>query len=249
MKTNKFFLLAILILATLISACNTIPVLNDRVEGSGNLVSEDRPVSGFDRVSLSGFGDVNIVQGDVESLTVTTDDNILEYIKTEVRGDTLVLSFTNAGQRKNISPSDGINFDLVVVELSRLDISGAGSFYIDQLETEKLEADLSGAGSLEIKSLNADELVTRISGAGSIIIAGQVKGQEVSHSGVGTYHAADLRSDTAFIDVSGAGTSTVWVLENLDVEVSGLGNVIYYGSPRVSQQVSGIGKLINQGEK
>ena len=249
MKTNKLFLLALLILTVMITACSTLPDLTNRVEGSGNLVSEDRSVRGFDRVSLSGFGEVNIVQGDKESLTVTTDDNIMEYIKTEVRGDNLELSITQAGQRKSINPSDGITFDLMVVDLNRIDISGAGSFNIDQLKTEKLTVTLSGAGNLEINGLSADELVANISGAGSIIVAGQVKGQEVTHSGVGSYHASDLRSNTAFIKISGAGTSTVWVLENLDVSVSGLGNVIYYGSPRVSQNVSGMGKLISQGEK
>lgn len=249
MKTTKLFLITLLILVVFVSGCSRIPVLDNRVEGSGNIISEDRPVSGFDRISLSGFGDVTVEQGTSESLTVHTDDNIMPYIETEVKGNTLVLGFTNAGERRSFDPTDGIKFDLVVKDLSRIDISGAGKVNIDRLETSRLQIDLSGAGSLEIDSLLADELVTRISGAGSIIIAGQVKGQEVTHSGVGTYYAADLESETAIFDISGAGSATIWVSETLDVEISGLGNIIYYGNPRVIQNVSGLGKLINQGEK
>jgi len=249
MNTKKLFLSVMLLLALVLGACSRIPGINLRVEGSGNFVTENRDVSGFDRVSLSGFGEVNITQGNAESLRVSTDDNIMPYVKTEVQGNTLVLGFTNEGQRRSFNPSDGIKFDLVIKDLTRIDISGAGSVNVKELTAEKLQLDLSGAGNLEIDSLSAEELVTRISGAGSVIIAGQVKGQEVSHSGVGNYHAADLKSDSAIIDISGAGSSTLWVLETLDVEISGLGNIIYYGTPRVIQNVSGLGKLIGQGEK
>jgi len=249
MKHRKYLLIATLVLTLAISACSTIPSFGQRVEGSGNIITEPRKVSGFNRISLSGFGQVEISQGESESLTVSTDDNIMPLIETEVRGNTLVLGFTNDGKRRSINPSDGIKFDLVVKDLERIDISGAGDIHVYPLEVENLKVDLSGAGSLEFDSVRADEIVTNVSGAGSIIISGQVKGQEINHSGVGTYHAADLESDTAIVSISGAGSVTIWVKETLDVEVSGLGNIIYYGTPRVIQNVSGLGKLIGQGEK
>jgi hypothetical protein len=39
-----------------------------KVEGSGHIVKEDRPVSDFSRVSLRGDGELNVTQGDQESL-------------------------------------------------------------------------------------------------------------------------------------------------------------------------------------
>lgn len=245
MKTNKLFLMAVFFLLIIASACSAMPAFDNRLEGSGNVIAESRDVSDFDRVTLSGFGKVTIEQGNAESLTVRTDDNILPYIETVVKGDTLILGLTNAGQRKSISPSNGIEFDLVVKDLSRIDISGAGNIEMDALETSKLVVDLSGAGTFEIGSLTADELVVRQSGAGTMIISGQVKGQDVSHSGLGSYHAAELESETAILEISGAGTVTVWVTESLDIDISGLGNVIYYGNPRIIQNISGMGKLIS----
>ena len=253
MKHRKYILLPIFVLTLAILACSSVPNVNlnigQRVEGSGTIITETRNVSGFNRVSLSGFGHVEISQGESESLTVSTDDNIMSLIETKVKGNTLVLGFTNEGNRKSINPSDGIKFDLVVKDLERIDISGAGDIHAEQLVVENLKVDLSGAGSLEFDSVIADELVTNVSGAGSVIIAGQVKGQEINHSGVGSYHAADLESDTAIVNMSGAGSATLWVKETLDVKVSGLGNIIYYGTPRVVQNVSGLGKLVGQGEK
>ena len=249
MKATKITIGLLLILVLLTTACSTLPVIGTRLEGSGNLVTEERRVSNFDRVSLSGFGDVTIQQGENESLTVRTDDNILPYIKTEVRNRTLELGITTAGSRRSINPSDGIHFDLVVKDINRLDISGAGNITVESLAVEKLQIDLSGAGSLEINNLEADELVSKISGAGSILVSGKVTGQEVNHSGVGSYYAGELESDTALVTISGAGSATLWVRETLDVKVSGLGNIIYYGTPRVTQSVSGLGKVISQGEK
>ena len=63
------------------------------VNGSGDLITEVREVSGFDSIDLDGSGEVIITQGAGETLTVETDDNLMEHVETEVRGDTLHLGF------------------------------------------------------------------------------------------------------------------------------------------------------------
>ena len=69
------------------------------IQGSGDVITESRDVSGFDSVSLSGIGRVIITQGDDESLTIETDDNLMKYITSEVRDGTLELGDTdNANQ-------------------------------------------------------------------------------------------------------------------------------------------------------
>ena len=245
MKSNKLFLIALFTLMIASIACSATPFLDRTIEGSGDIITESREVSGFDRVNLSGFGQVTIEVGDKESLTVSTDDNIMPYVRTEVKNDTLTLDFDDKGINRSYNPTDGIKFTLVVRELSRVDISGAGSMEVNELETESLRVDLSGAGTLEVSSLIADELVIHQSGAGSVVVSGKVKGQELSQSGVGSYHGADLESETAIIEISGAGSATLWATESLDVEISGLGHVVYYGNPRIVQKISGLGNLIN----
>ena len=244
MKINKFFLIAVFSLLVFTSACSGNPFTRI-FEGSGNIITEERDVSDFDRVSLSGFGEVTIEQGDEESLTVTTDENIMPYVITKVKGNTLVLDLDDTGRNGSYDPTDGIKFTLVVKDLSRMDISGAGNIAIDELETEKLVVELSGAGNLEIHSLTADELVVTQSGAGAVFVSGQVKGQDLTFSGVGSYHASELESETAIVLISGAGTATLWATESLDVAISGIGNIIYYGNPRIIQNVSGLGKLVS----
>src|SRR5687767_96183 len=79
----------------LISCCLLLGAcVFDSVNGSGKITTEPRTVSGFSTISLSGSGRLIVEQTGTESLTVTTDDNLLPYIKTEVRANRLELGST-----------------------------------------------------------------------------------------------------------------------------------------------------------
>jgi hypothetical protein len=190
---------------------------------------------------------VIITQSDKESLTVETDDNLMQYIETQVRGGTLELGFTDDDIL--LRPSKSIIFRLSVIELTALDSSGAGRFEMDELDADRLEVTLSGAGVIRMDSLSASDLVVTVSGAGNIELAGQVKTQEVNLNALGNYNASDLESQAATVSISGAGSASIWVHDALDVTISGAGNVDYYGSPEVSQNISGVGRVTSQGDK
>jgi hypothetical protein len=64
--------------------------------GSGEIVTQTIDVSGFQRVTLEGLGDVFIEQGQTESLSVETDENILPLLDIRVRGSELILGTKNA---------------------------------------------------------------------------------------------------------------------------------------------------------
>jgi hypothetical protein len=236
---------ALIVLVAASLACN-IPLTINTVTGSGNVVTEQREVSGFERIALSGAGKVIITQGEKEALTIETDDNLMRYIKTEVRDGTLGLSFTG-----NVIPlpSRSLIFRVSVVDLTGLDSSGAGSFEIGRLDTDRLKVTLSGAGNVGIDELKATDLAVAVSGAGNVELAGQVETQEIDLSGLGSYNAPALESRTASVRISGAGNTAIWALDTLDVEISGAGNVEYFGSPKVTQEISGAGKVTSRGDK
>ena len=126
MKTNRLFLLlAATALALSSLACGTVHIDFDTeiVHGSGDIVSETYEVSGFDRLSLSGAGQLEIVQDGREYATVETDDNILEYVDVEVRGDTLYIE-TVARTPITIDWTR-MRVTLHVRDLERIEASGA----------------------------------------------------------------------------------------------------------------------------
>jgi hypothetical protein len=236
------------------------------LQGSGDVVTEERPVSDFDRVSLAGIGDVFITQGEETSLTVEASDNLIEYIETEVRNGTLVLDFTDEAKRGYTQHLDPITFTLGMRDVSGLDISGAGDIFVETLDTEQMELVISGAGDIVIGSLDAntlavhlhgagdvvvdaldaEELAVHLNGAGDVSLAGRVVEQDVHVNGAGDYVAAELESRTATVAVNGVGEAIVWATESLDVRIPGTGDVEFRGDPQVSYDISGLGDLTSR---
>lgn len=217
------------------------------VQGSGKIITQDQSVSGFNRVELGGTGQVTITQGDREALTVEADDNIMPYIRTEVRGSTLYLGFTSAGSSMRIRPSAPIRFNLTMKQISGLEVSGSGNITAPSVNTSSLDMQISGSGNVDVAALQASSVDSGISGSGSVSLAGQVTSQKISISGSGKYEAAKLQSQRADVSVSGSGDTTLWVTDALDVRISGSGDVSYYGNPSVQSSSSGSGKIRSLG--
>jgi hypothetical protein len=246
-KVLKFFGFLIIGLF-LITACglSTIQDSREEITGSGNVITESREVSGFDSVSHTGIGRVIIDQGDQESLTIEADDNILEYITSEVKSGNLVLSFNEDVRFESTS---SITFNVGAKEIVELNSTGTGSIEIDELSTDNLNFSTSGTGSISIGSLTANDLAVNANGTGDIQLAGNVETQEINRVGTGDYDAPDLESKTAIVKATGTGSVVIWVLDSLDVEITGTSKVSYYGSPNVTQDISGTGSLTSLGDK
>jgi hypothetical protein len=229
------------IVMLLMSACGIIPTF-----GSRNLISEARQVSGFERVELSGAGSLDIIQDGSESLTVETDDNLMQYITSEVRDGTLHLGMDFG--LHSFLPSH-LHFTLHVKVLTGITTSGSWDVVSESIQTGNLSIVISGSGKVIVNALTADKLDTRVSGSGELDLTGEAKQHNIDISGSGKYLAGDLRTQGTTIGISGSGNVTVWASETLAVNVSGSGNVKYYGSPQVSFDQSGSGNVHSLGGK
>jgi len=242
MYNNRIFLVLLLLAAILtVTACNA-----SIIKGSGDLITETRQVSNFDSIDLSGSGEVIVTQGGSESLTIETDDNVMEHVKAEVVGGTLELGFEEG---LNLIDHTRLIFTVGVDDLKSLKISGSGDIESDMIETPRLDAIISGSGDVQITDLTAEEVTAKISGSGEIDLAGDATDQDVTINGSGKYLAGDLCSDSVKVSISGSGDATVCATESLDSNISGSGSVNYYGRPSINTSSSDSGKLNNLGEK
>ena len=233
----RVFLALVLVLG-LTSSC--VPAT---IEGSGSITTEARDVAGVRAVSIRGIGDLVIRQTGSESLTVTADDNILEYIRTEVRNGVLTIDVDARTPGLMLRPSAEPVYELEVIGITGIAISGSGSASADTLEGDLLSLAVSGSGDIRLGALDVGELTVAISGSGDIVLAGEVPSQSVAVSGSGRYRAGKLMSSSARVSVSGSGDITIWATDDLDVGVSGSGSVGYYGDPSVTRRVSGTGRV------
>ena len=218
-----FLLVVFYAVVVLFTSCGTTTIT-----GSGNVVTEARYVSGYTGLSFSGAGDLNITQGASESLNITTDDNLMEYIETTVQSGVLKIEFRDG---VNLDPSNAIIYDIAVIELNSIAFSGAGSIQANSL------------------NVAASTFNIAISGAAECSIAGQVDQQNITVSGTLTYDAPDFESYSANVSISGVGDITVWVSDALDIAISGVGDVHYWGSPVTTTDISGVGNVENLGPK
>lgn len=65
--------------------------------GSGRERTEERSLESFHSVKVSGKVSAVVVIGDEPSITVSTDDNLLEFVRTEVRKGVLHVGFSRGG--------------------------------------------------------------------------------------------------------------------------------------------------------
>jgi hypothetical protein len=202
-------------------------------------------VSGFNRIRLSGSGELMVRQGDSEGLEVRTDDNIMKYIKTHVRNSTLYLE-VEAG--KSISPTR-LTYTLDLIDLHSVDVTGSGKFTMNNLDSEDLWIDISGSGRVDIDTLTAKSAHIDISGSGRVSLAGTAPHLDINVGGSGNVVIDDLRCERADVEVSGSGRVTLWASDSLDGKITGSGTVNYFGDPETDVSVSGSGDFNYMGDK
>lgn len=241
-------LFIILIAALALSACNVNVQIgnNEVITGSGNVITREIEVSGFDSVLLAGIGDLTITQGETESLTIEAEDNILDVLENKVQAGELVLG---TRQGVTITPTRTIRYTLVVKDLSKLELAGLGNASMDGLTAGRLELSITGSGNLDLENVQAEDVRATIDGLGSVEISGTAESLDARLNGSGNFKAGDLAVKTATVEIDGLGSATVWAADALDVKIGGAGNLEYYGSPKVSQNISGLGRVEGLGTK
>lgn len=189
------------------------------MQGSGNVITESRDVSGFEEVVLSGSGRVEIDVTGAEALTIEAEDNIMPRLESRVSNGRLILEAQGP-----ISPTVEVVYTITAATLEGIEVSGSGV--------------------VEARGVDGDDFSVEISGSGDVLVEGTLTGRlSLSISGSGEFVGESLTSPEGEVDVSGSGDAVVNVTDSLDVSVSGSGNVDYIGSPDLQVDTSGSGDV------
>jgi hypothetical protein len=218
----------------------------ERVTGSGNLITEDRPLSGVSRVDLAIPATLAIIQGTSEGLTVTGDDNVLPLLTTAVNSGKLTIRYKPGYEVRTVQVPQ---ITLTVKDLAELRVSSTGTVTVSSLRTGEFELRLTSSGSITIDELQADELTVLISSSGDIFVQGSATDLELDGSSSGSFEAGDLQVQSADVELTSSGDATLWVARDLRARLSSSGNVYYYGTPDVTENLTSSGKVISKGDK
>ncbi len=184
-----------------------------RIVPSGNLVTEEESFSGFTIVKAGSAFEIMITQSSSYSVSVTSDDNVIDFVRVSMVGDTLDIDIT-PGTSITSGPLNRLTLrvEITMPELSELELSGAADGVVTGFTfSEVFVLDLSGASSVVIDG-TADDMILRGSGASDA-------------------NLSNFRVHNAEVDLSGASEATINVDGSLDADLSGVSTLLYIGEP------------------
>ncbi len=230
------------IVLVFLSSCeNTSSSSSDSIKGSNTLTTEVRSVASFQGVIFNPAGIVNLTSGATQRVSITVNENLMEYITTTVSGGQLMIDVAPGVQIRDLN----LTVDLTMTDLESLEMNGAGNFYGKNLfQVDAAVLNLKGAGNITLE-IEADELRSFLTGAGRITLSGAATIHNIEIPGAGRLQAFGLSTGTTVVSLSGSGKAEVLATQLLNVKITGTGNVHYRGYPSITVEITGSGSLID----
>ena len=224
MKGLRILTAAIVVLS--ISACTNAQFRNT-VRGNGHVITKERKTDNFTGVRVSSGIDIYLKQGTDMSISVEADENLQEYILTEVKNGVLNV-YTDA----NIRNAERKRVYVTMKDIKSVRTSSAGDVIGETpVKSDRLELSASSAGDIKLE-VTANEIKINISSSGNITLTGEADMLEADLSSAGDLNAFDLKVRDADISASSAGDADVNVTEKITARSSSAGNINYMGNPK-----------------
>lgn len=239
----KQIIFSVITISVMLLASSCSGIFNRGTKGNGNVVIENRKVDVFSAIEIDGVFNVILKQGKKESVSVETDENLVDLIDVTVSEKRLVVDLKDDA---SIGDYTELNVFITLVDINVMDISGVGDISAENpLNLKELTLQNSGVGDIHLV-LDCDELTVNNSSVGDITLSGKTNRFNLNNSGVGDIIAFDLSSQHTVVDNSGVGDVEVNANESVVIETSGVGNVKYSGHPN-SESIndSGVGDVDN----
>ena len=212
---------------------------DDIIEGSGNLLTEERDLMPFDHLVIE-VGNVK-VKSCSHQVRITADDNILPVIELDNTDGVLTVSTD-----KNFTGRSTIDIEVCMQSLTMLDSSTIGSVDVD-LFVSDIVVHSAGIGELTINNIQGTDAEFISSGAGSINLTGTIDSYSLEHTGIGSIDASELVAGDVFIDLDTIGDTAINA-NFVSGELTGIGNLLVNQGARIEVNTTGIGRVIETNE-
>ncbi|HLV39046.1 head GIN domain-containing protein [Xanthomarina sp.] len=229
----------ILIAAVLLSSYGYAQKIN----GNGNIKTLTRTTGDYDGIECSGSFNYILVSGTEGTITLEGEENLLEYIITEVKGNNLIIKQKN---KVNLRPSKGetIKITIPFKDITNVSLAGSGDLRNKNvISASNFEVSLAGSGNVTL-NIEAENVKSSLSGSGDLTLTGSTNNLEVSVSGSGDFDASKLESNHTDVSLTGSGDADVVSKLSLKARVSGSGDIEYKGNPEQKDtKVTGSGSI------
>jgi hypothetical protein len=251
MKRKQLFLTSMLLTAVAVISTSCARQMRMLEIDDSKIVSEFRPLKGFEKIEISGSPNVYYTQADSFSVKVRCSEDGQENILTDVSDGTLFIRNRGKMGVLNIVVHDEDQAGIYVTspDLVSVRLNGSGDFSSEKcVDTDVMEIVLRGSGDIAFKDLICDVCHVDLVGSGNIDIHRlEAKETDASLIGSGDINLELWRVLSTRLGLKGSGDINVSFNEGcqaVDCELRGSGDISLSGVvSRFSQQKSGSGDV------
>jgi hypothetical protein len=233
---KSILLIAALFVATTIQA-------QKKIKGNGKMTTMTRNTSDYDGIKCAGSFDYVLVAGTEGTIKIEGEENLLQYIVTEVRDGSLIVK-TEDRINLQCSHNKTIKITIPFKDIDNVSLSGSGDLWNeDKITATNMNVSLAGSGDLKL-NIEAASAKASIAGSGDLTLKGSTNNLDASVSGSGYFQGFELLSNMTDVSVSGSGDANVISNESLKARVAGSGDIRYKGNPKTEDsKVAGSGSI------
>ena len=213
-----------------------------RVRGNGNLITQERSVSGFEGIENYGSFDITLIPSSNSSVKIEAEENLQQYIETYVDNNKLQIR-TRDGY--NLRPRNEMKITVSGPVFTTVATNGSGSIVSQGLlntNNGNVSLRVAGSGNIDVE-LSASSVNSEIAGSGNIKVKGSSKAFKGGVYGSGNIRAANLQAEDSKVEIAGSGDVEVFATNKLDVNIMGSGEVKHRGTAQVNASISGSGSV------
>jgi len=254
-RKTLVFIVTLLVTASLLTVFTGCGGATQAIIGSGNLITREMDATDFTKLEIGHVFQAKVTRSDSFSVSITVDDNLLEYVVVRKSGNTLRIylkaGYAYIGTTKMV--------EITMPKIDKLSLSGVSRVEVSGFRSsDRLEFEVSGVSSLNIDDLKAGDTGFEISGgshvsggieiangrfnisgASSIDLEGYATDISIEASGASHANLANLSVSNATVKISEASVVTVNASGTIDGNISGASRLTYLGNPALTIEMSG----------
>lgn len=229
--------LTLLFVAVTLFSCQKSPLTN------GKVATETRLLSDFNSIYLYDNIDVTLINSDTSKIEITTGENILQNIVSDVNGDVLYIRNENVCNwlrsydiplEAKIYCSNDVR-EIVYESVGHL--YSEGCIHNDSTSAFILTLE-DGAGDISL-NVNCDSLfLTAHTGTSNVNLRGKSSYSYIYQRGMGCINTLELPSKDMFVNSFKCNNTYIHCTEKLDARIYNMGNIYYEGHPEITPYIA-----------
>ncbi len=206
------------------------------------MLSRNYETGKFSGLFLEGSFEVQLIQGDKESLEVRAFDiRAFEYLNIANENGLLHLNVSR-------KPFDFSKVRLLITfkNLEQLHVFGGVKLETNgYLDLENLNILLEGGAKVTLL-LKARDVNLENKGGLLCEMSGIADKLNARLAGAGHINAGELKTKEVNFRIEGIGTAKVFATKTLNASIKGAGKIRYRGNPEITQSIEGLGSVVQE---